>query len=53
MQYSTDGMQLRSWLPCDDIASGAAAPNYSERAENQARAGNSHPKVKDPRGQTE
>ena len=50
-----DSMQLRSSLPCDDFVAErlSAALTKANRAENQAHAGNSHPKVKDPLGQTQ
>src|SRR5438067_7974168 len=45
--------QLRSRLARHDIASANAGPDHGDRAENQACAGNNHPKMKDPLGQAE
>jgi choline kinase len=45
--------QLRSRLARDDIAMANAGSDRGNRAENQARAGNNHPKMKDPLGQAE
>jgi 1L-myo-inositol 1-phosphate cytidylyltransferase len=40
--------QLRSRLACHDIAMANAGSDRGDRAENYARAGNNHPKMKDP-----
>jgi choline kinase len=45
--------QLRSRLTRRDIATATAGPHRGDRAENQACAGNNHPKMKDPLGQAE
>jgi choline kinase len=45
--------QLRSRLARDDIAMANAGPDRSNRAQNQARAGNNRPKMKDPVSQAE
>src|SRR6266566_7672505 len=45
--------QLRSRLARRDIATATAGPHRGDRAENQACAGNNHPKMKDPVGQAE
>jgi 1L-myo-inositol 1-phosphate cytidylyltransferase len=45
--------QLRSRLARHDIATANAGPDHGDRAENQACAGNNHPKMKDPLGQAE
>jgi 1L-myo-inositol 1-phosphate cytidylyltransferase len=45
--------QLRSRLARHDIATATAGPDRGDRAENQACAGNHHPKMKDPLGQAE
>jgi 1L-myo-inositol 1-phosphate cytidylyltransferase len=45
--------QLRSRLARHDIAATTAGPDRGDRAENQARTGNNHPKMKDPLGQAE
>jgi choline kinase len=45
--------QLRSRLACHDIAMANARSDRGNRAENQARAGNHHPKMKDPFSQAE
>jgi choline kinase len=45
--------QLRSRLARHDIAAATAGPDRGDRAENQACAGNNHPKMKDPLGQAE
>src|SRR6266702_2109491 len=42
---------LRSRLARHDIATATAGPDRGDRAENQACAGNNHPKMKDPLGQ--
>jgi len=44
---------LRSRLARHDIATATAGPDRGDRAENQACAGNNHPKMKDPLGQAE
>jgi choline kinase len=46
-------MQLRRWLARDDIAMANAGSDRGNRAENYARAGNNHPKIKDPFSQAE
>ena len=45
--------QLRSRLARRDIATATAGPHRGDRAENQACAGNNHPKMKDPLSQAE
>jgi 1L-myo-inositol 1-phosphate cytidylyltransferase len=45
--------QLRSRLARDDIAMANAGSDRGNRAENYARAGNNHPKMKDPLSQVE
>jgi len=45
--------QLRSRLARHDILTATARPDRGNRAENQARTGNNHPKMKDPLGQAE
>jgi choline kinase len=45
--------QLRSRLARDDIAMANARPDRSSRAQNQARAGDNRPKMKDPVSQAE
>ena len=45
--------QLRSRLPRDDIAMANAGSDRGNHAENQARAGDNHPKMKDPVSQAE
>ena len=40
--------KFRSWLVAHDFALAIASPDRGERAENQARAGNNDPKLKDP-----
>jgi len=45
-QWPTRQHAIMIVAPCDDFAPSGAGPNQSRRAENQAHAGDSHPKMK-------
>ena len=45
--------KFTSWLVAHDFALAIGSPDRRERAENQARAGNNDPKMKDPVSQAD